>query len=269
MREVGRCWLDKLKKNTRKSAELFCEEYLRKFFSASGSCLLLLFCSTATAQSSYPLLTNADSAEVWFDKIVDPKNSSLVNGFEYRVPFKGLTTHPFYQSPESDRTFIHYDHDLYNNVDLLYDSYSDAVVLKSVTSNGALFIKLDTRLVQSFDLHHHHFKKYDEGIRADIGAYFDVLFEENHYAVVAKRRKLERINGTTSDYIEDDVYYILNQGKWIRITGKGSFSTHLNKEQKKELAAFIKKNHINVRKRDEADLKTLGAFCYSLQEKKQ
>lgn len=232
---------------------------------------IVLVCSgfpVSAQQNQYPVLSNVDSAEVWFDQIVGPENAAIVNGPEYHIPFKGLRTHPFYQSPESDRSFIRYDNDLYRNIDLLYDSYGDNLVYKSVTSNNVLFIKLDNKLVQSFDLHGHHFKKFSEGMSAGIGAYFDVLFEEKKFAVVVKRRKLERIDGQTSDYIEDDVHYILNNGKWIRITGNGSFSKTLTKDKRKELTAYISSNQINVRKRRDEELRKVGAFCYSLKERK-
>lgn len=221
-----------------------------------------------TQQTRYRILTDADSAEVWFDQIVSPKNAAIVNGPEYHIAFKGLKTHPFYQSPESERSFARYDNDVYENVDLLYDTYGDILVLKCLTPNGAFFIKLDEKLVQRFDLHGHHFKKFDEGINAGIGAYFDVLFEQKQFAVVAKRVKLQRIEGRTRDYFVDDVYYILNNGTWIRITGNGSFYRILKKDQRKELTIFMKSNHINVRKRNDEDLRKVGAFCYSLNEKK-
>jgi hypothetical protein len=219
-------------------------------------------------QSQYPILANVDSAEVWFDQIVNPQNAALVNGPVYSIPFKGYNSHPFYKSPESDRSFVHYDNDLYRNVDLLYDSYSDILVFKCATDNSVYFIKMDPLLVQNFDLHNHHFKKYNEGISAGLGPYFDVLFEEKQFAVVVKRLKAERFDGRTRYYEEDNVHYILNSGKWTRITGTGSFSKQLRKDQRKELATFIKSNHINVRKRRDEDLSKLGAFCYSLIIKK-
>jgi len=233
------------------------------------SIILICVVRIASAQQShYPILSNADSAEVWFDRIVSPEHAALVNGPAYSISFRGFKTHPFYQSPESDRSFVRYDNDLYRNVDLLYDSYGDILVLKCITASNVYFIKLDQKMVQRFDLHGHHFKKYDEGISAGIGAYFDILFEGTQFDVVVKRRKVERLDGSRSDYQEDDVYYIVNNGEWIRITGKGSFSKTLKKDQRKELSAFININNINVRKRKDEDLRKLGAFCYSLKERK-
>jgi hypothetical protein len=232
---------------------------------------VLLACytiSTSAQQSLHPIFTHVDSAEVWFNKIVGPENVAIINGPVYHISFKGFKTHPFYQSAESDRTLLRYDNDLYTNIDLQYDTYKDILVLKRVTPTGVFLIELNSHLVQHFDLHGHHFKKYDEGIRAGIGPYFDVLFEENEFAVVAKRHKSERVNETTTDYLEDDVYYILSRGDWIKITSKSSFTKLLNKDQGKEMTAFIKSNRINVRKRKDEDLRKLGAFCYSLKERK-
>lgn len=233
------------------------------------SAILICYVLTASAQQNqYPILTTVDSAEVWFDQYVNLENTALVNGPVYNIPFKGYNSHPFYQSPESEHTFVRYNNDLYRNIDLLYDSYSDVLVYKCITDNNVFFIKLDQKFVQRFDLHNHHFKKFDEGIRAGLGPYFDVLFEENEFAVVAKRIKVERFDGSTRYYIEEDAHYILNNGKWFRITGTGSFSKQVKKDQRKELATFIRSNHVNVRKRKDEDLRKLGAFCYSLKERK-
>lgn len=236
---------------------------IKRFLSIAFVCTTL---AVSAQQGEYPLLTRTDSAEVWYDQLVSPNHAAIINGPEYQLPFKALKTHPFYQSAESDRSFVEYDNDLYQHVDLLYDSYADILVLKCTSSNGVFLVKLDYNLVQYFNLHGHHFKKYNEGVKAGLGSYFDVLFEKDQFAVLVKRRKLERIEGSTSDYTVDDVYYLLNEGKWIRITGNSSFGQPFNKSQRKELAAFMKSNHINVRKRVDEDLKKLGAFCYSLKE---
>src|SRR5690349_16155814 len=94
--------------------------------------IALTFSSVVSScqHGSYPVLTNVDSAEVWFDKIVNPISAAIVNGPEYRVTFQGLRSHPFYRSSESDRTYIRYDNDVYRNIDLLYDSYGDILVCK-------------------------------------------------------------------------------------------------------------------------------------------
>src|SRR6188768_2996576 len=94
--------------------------------------------------SSTPLFAQenqlaAESPDLWFDQIVTIENSALINGLEYTIPFKGFQTHPFYQSADGERTTITYDGDVYRNVTLLYDAYSDEVILKSITSGGAFF----------------------------------------------------------------------------------------------------------------------------------
>src|SRR6478736_3630250 len=112
---------------------------------------------TSAQQNNYPALATADSAEVWFDQIVNPNSAAIINGSEYHLPFKGYRTHAFYMSAESQRSCVWYDDDLYKNLDLLYDTYGDILMLKWPTSRGTFFIKLDKNLVQGFDLHQHHF----------------------------------------------------------------------------------------------------------------
>src|SRR5689334_734443 len=88
--------------------------------------LVWLSLAASAQQGQHPAFENIDSVEVWFDRIVGPEGAAITSGPEYRISFKGLRTHPFFLSPESDRSFVLYDNDLYRRVDLLYDSYSDA-----------------------------------------------------------------------------------------------------------------------------------------------
>jgi hypothetical protein len=231
-----------------------------------------IVCWTVTAsarQTQHPIFALEDSVNVWFDKIVSPENAPLVNGEEYHISFKGLTTHPFYRNAESNRASVRYNNDMYENINLLYDTYADILVLKTSTSTGTFFVELDKDLVQSFTIHNHHFKKIYGGPATKGNAYYDVLFEEKQFAVLVRRIKLGRTEGVKRDYFEDDVHFILDNGRWTRITGKRSFSKKLKKDQRKALTGFIKSNGINVRKRKDEDFKKLGAFCYSLKELKQ
>jgi hypothetical protein len=227
---------------------------------------IFCFTITASAQQRHLVLTNVDSATIWFDRIVTSQSAAIVNGPEYHISFKGLKTHPFYKSAEAQKSSATYENDIYENLDLLYDTYADILVLKTSASTGTFFVKLDKELVQTFELHHHHFKKFRGGPSSKEGAYYDVLFEEKHFAVLVRRIKLEQIEGRERDYVEEDVHYILNNGKWIRLTGKSSFSKTIQKDQRKALTAFIKSNGINLRRRRDEDLAKLGAFCYSLKE---
>ena len=210
-------------------------------------------------------LTSEKDVERWFENTINPQYSFIINGPEYHTSFKGLKSHPFYKTAECEISFVVYNANNYRNVNILYDTYKDILILRCILPTGFVFIELDEKYVEQFDLHNHHFKKFDTGIAAGIGTYFDVLFEAKQFSIVVKRHKIQRIDTGTKDYLEDDVYYILNAGRWQWITGKRSFENIFKeKHHKDKLDQFLTTNRINVRAKNEADLARTGEFCYKL-----
>src|SRR4051812_49310890 len=91
-----------------------------------------LLCSLAAFGQQLPMAEPLvyDQKEIWFDNIVGPENSGLVNGREYFIAFPGATSHPFFGSREMTGEKLVFHSQLYVNVPLLYDIFNDEIILR-------------------------------------------------------------------------------------------------------------------------------------------
>ncbi len=209
-----------------------------------------------------------EQKEVWYDQIVPIQNSNLINGPEYFIAFNARKSNPFFGSLEQFNSQLWYNQQLYNNVNLLYDIYTDKLILRQRDKKGLfVMIELDQNKVESFTLYLHHFEKMKnpkspEG-HADNG-YYDLLYAGKNLMLVAKRDKFQQTEGSNIEYKLDDSFYMIKDNHWALIKGLHDITKLINNE--KEIQAFIKSKKINVRKRNESDLKALADFCDTLAE---
>jgi hypothetical protein len=210
-----------------------------------------------------------DQKEAWFDKTIGHENTELINGSEYFIPFQATSTHPFFGSRELTSEQVLLDGQLYTNVPLLYDIYSDILVLRFRDKNGLFtLIHLDEKKVESFTLYNHHFRKMDHpkySESAKGNGYYDILYEGKKIMLVAKRTKARSAGTAKAEYEVDEKYYLIRQNQWSHASGTGSFYEFI-KDKKKQVLSFVKIKKIKVRKKDEKDLVTLTSFCDSLIE---
>jgi hypothetical protein len=210
-----------------------------------------------------------DQKEAWFDKTIGRENTELINGPEYFIPFQGASTHPFFGSRELTSEQVLFDGQLYTNVPLLYDIYSDILVLRFRDKNGLFaMIQLDEKKVEGFTLYSHRFRKIDHpkySESAKGNGYYDILYEGKKIMLVAKRTKARSAGTAKAEYEVDEKYYLIRQNQWSHVSGTGSFYEFI-KDKKKQVLSFVKIKKIKVRKKDEKDLITLTSFCDSLIE---
>jgi hypothetical protein len=228
------------------------------------SCLQSAFAQQLAVDE--PLAYN--NKETWFDKIVSRQNTSLINGQEYFMPFKGFSTTPFFGSMELANEKVWYENQLYEDVPLLYDIYGDVLVLRIRDKNGLFaMVSVDKSKVEGFTLYHHRFRKYkDPRSAGNVPSYqyYDVLFEGRNLTLVAKRTKSRQVSGYVTEYEQEDKYYFIKGAQWIQLTSAKSFSA-LMESKKSEIDNFIKSKQIKVRKKEEKDLIAIAAFCNSLE----
>ncbi len=221
-------------------------------------------CYSQQLANSRPLVY--DKKELWFDEIVTLENTNLINGPEYFISFQGGATHPFFGLMESSSNELWFDQQYYGNVHLLYDTYTDILVLRQRDKNGLfVMIELEQDKIKGFTINQHHFIKLTNPKqfrgRTDNG-YYDMLFEGNHIKLVAKRNKSQYKNDTNMriEYQLDDHYYLIKNSQWIPIAGLRNILTALE-ENKNEIKAYIKTHKIRTRKIKESDLKLVVGFC--------
>ncbi len=229
----------------------------------------LLFSQSANAQESsvaQPLVY--DQREIWFDKVVGPENTGLLNGREYFIAFPGATSHPFFGSREVTNEKLVFQSQVYMNVPLLYDIFNDELALRHRDKrNMFTMVLLEKDRVESFTLYNHYFKRIQLKGSSEphlANGFFDVLFEGSDISLVAKRRKTSYVNSGRKDYQEDVRYFYLLGNRWTEVGGKSSFY-ELSPYHKVQVLDFIKSQKIKVGKKDEADLIKIAKYCDGLE----
>ncbi len=229
----------------------------------------LFFFQQAPAQqliAEQPLAYN--NKESWFDKIVSRQNTSIINGPEYFMPFKGFSTTPFFGSMELANERVAYENQVYENVPLLYDIYDDVLVLRIRDKNGMFaMVSVDKSKVEGFTLYHHRFRKLTgpkPGSPVPVSQYFDVLYEGRNLMLVAKRSKSRHVSGYVTEYEPEEKYYFVKQGQWSQLSGVKSFY-RLMEDKKDQINNFIESEKIRIKKKEEKDLIAIAAFCNSLE----
>jgi hypothetical protein len=232
--------------------------------------LALLFSSRVAfgqqLSASEPLVY--DQKEIWFDKLVGPENTGLLNGREYFISFPGASSHPFFGSREVTGEKLVFHSQLYVNVPLLYDIFNDEIILRHLDKrNQFTMIALDKDRVESFTLYGHFFKKIRLKGASEphlANGFFDVLFAGDNISLIAKRRKTSYANVGKRDYQEDAGYFFMKGERWTPLGGKKSFYT-LSPAHKMQILNFIKSQKIKVGKKNEADLIKLANYCNALE----
>jgi hypothetical protein len=244
-----------------------------RLISASVSCVLpifglLQFSDAYSQQRSVAQPLVYDQKEIWFDNIVGPENTGLLNGREYFIAFPGASSHPFFGSREVTNERLVFHSQLYVNVPLLYDIYADELILRHRDKrNQFAMITLDKDRVESFTLYNHSFKRKELKGAAEphlAKGFFDVLFEGDEISLLAKRRKTSYANVGVRDYEEDSRFFLAKGDQWTELGGKKSFYA-LSPRYKTQIQDFIKSQKLKVGKKNEADLIKVAKYCDTLE----
>jgi len=159
---------------------------------------------------------------------------------------------------------IYYDGILFKNVPMLYDLYSDKVVVL-LYNHFSKFSLLNDRL-KSFDFSGHHFinilaDSLEENSNIKPGIY-DQLYNGKLQVLVKRTKNIQNSPGTTGveSYFNPVTDYFLKKNNvYYRIGGEGSFINVL-KDKKKELQQYIKANKIKFRKTPEESMVKLASY---------
>jgi len=235
-------------------------------------CFGLVMTGTVSAQSdAYTYAFDVSQKEVSFDHLVSIENSGLINGVEYLIPFKGFTTHPFFDSNTGSKGEVFYNQQLYKEVTLLYDLFGDNLVLRYLNPNKTYsLIQLRKEKIDYFNLPAHRFRRYEgsasEKVINATEGFHEVLFDGNAISLLVKRKKLNKVVDGRVEYIPENLYYFLRDNQWTLVTGKSSVY-NIDKQHKEEISSFVKNNRIRVSKKKDDDLVKLAAYIDNLIKK--
>ena len=147
----------------------------------------------------------------------ESKTLAIINGTKYTVPLQTSGTHPFYNAGIGAKGNIIFVDQPYFNLTLLYDIYSDELIVQQRRANGVhALIKLYKASVESFRIHDHTFRNY-QGEKAQklgmVSGFYDVLYENSVFTLIAKRKKNTHVDMGMVQYENEDQYFFIQNGK--------------------------------------------------------
>lgn len=212
---------------------------------------LLLHAQEQATDTSLPHLQQSlSNATALYNESV--KNQLLIfNGPEYNEfpePYNGF---PYFKSEYWEEGSIHYDGEQYDSITMMYDIYTDELVIEHYDQKGyAAKVKLDKNKIDRFSLLGSSFVKLtkDSAERAGVRpGFYDVAYNGN-VKLMAKRRK-DIVKETTqntilTEFVRKDDFYVYKDGVYYPVRRKKSILKVFG-DKKKAVRQFIKKNHLS------------------------
>jgi hypothetical protein len=203
----------------------------------------------------------------WYDQQVGLQNTPLQTGSLNDSERMAKRSHPYFQNVSWVSGTITYREQTYQNVSILYDTYSDQLLVKNSGDfrYSSQPIQLIKDQVSSFSIHGALFEFVSEKIDFFENGFFEIMYRGDDMELIRKRTKLVEIDHDAVDtYREDNKYYLRRMETATRIYRKSSIVRQFP-EHKKEIRMFIRKNHIQILKPNtELQLKKLIAYCDTL-----
>lgn len=237
--------------------------------------LVISFSSVCSSQN----ISHSDSSEYQaqlelFDDAIGIENTGIINGTKYTVPLQISDTHPFYNSRVGAKGNITFVKQPYFNLTLLYDIYSDELIVQQRRATGVqALIKLYKANVESFRIHDHTFRNYQDPKAQKLGmvsGFYDVLYDSALFTLIAKRKKNTHVSTAGRiQYENEDHYFFIRNGKFTPFRGMKSFYQVLgDKDLISELRSFVSKNNLKIKERD-SDLVLVARHCDTILNKRK
>ena len=210
-------------------------------------CLLLLipFWSVAQQGADTSFLTRAKENTVMLHHRALGVQSRLYNGSKYLAPDHTLDEHPFFASEDWVTGSVFYDGEYFEDIPLMYDLYSGALVTEHVPSGHP--IQLVRTKLKQFSIGKHYFERIEnESVSNSLpqSGFYEVLYA-GETKVIARRQKLlrEEINAQVIDrfFDERNRYFVQKNGVFFPVKNKTSLLKALS-NRKTELKRYIKEN---------------------------
>jgi hypothetical protein len=189
------------------------------------------------------------------------ENSILYSGREHASLNKRIQGHAFYGSKDWQLGDLIYWGQRYENVPLLYDIFTDEVVIRHYES--PFRIKLIVAKVEQFSIYDHQFIRINPPAESAITpGFYDQLYLGG-VTLLAKRKKTikeSHLEGRVmQEFEQKDRYFILKDGIYYPV-GKRSSVLKVLKDQKKEVKRLMKQNNIQFWENPEYAMIKMAAF---------
>ena len=163
--------------------------------------------------------------------------------------------HPFFLQQAAWTGSAIIDKQPYNDLRLLYDVYSDVLVLEFNLNGNPIWMEVNRERVESFNLEQREFINVATG---KTPGYLELLTTSKLRQLLSKRRKLQYINNGDFDLKEDHLFYISNKEGLNLISNRKHFY-NIYPGLQTEIKKYIKVNKLDISL--ENDLIKLFDYC--------
>lgn len=212
------------------------------------------FSQTLQADSIY--YTKAVSVLINYYQNSPDKKLVLYNGAEHRGYYRQIKGFAYFDTDKMMEGNVHYD-GVWYNLPLLYDLVMDQVIINHY--NELYKISLISEKVDQFNVNGHVFKKLgltNQDVKLAPG-FYEEIYAGDSISLYAKRSKMisELINmqSLEREFVSKNLYYFLIRGSYHPVNSKKEMYALLG-HKKKEVATYLRKNHVKFRKSKEAAL---------------
>jgi len=193
-------------------------------------------------------------------------NDVLINGQKY-IPGHFLADgHPYFPDEIWSKGSLIINRTLFDQVDLLYNSEIDKVILRTRVSSGdTIFVELNNQKVDEFTIGDHTFILLTlPGFEMPASGFYEVVYNGNFrflikhqksfipdYSKISPNGHFSKLNSTN---------YILKDEQLVKVINKKSFLNYFSPNDK-SIKTFMKKNKINYSKANQSAMKLLLKYC--------
>lgn len=245
-------------KHKKNRSVIFCLIFSLHFF-CSGS----LFSQDSLTNNSFDSIALQHTSSVYYKAFGNQAalfNGPLYNGYVFS--FK--EGHPYFYADSLASGSVIYNGILYDSIRMQYDEVADALIVRSAMGK----IRLPGYRVDGFHLYNSDFVRLagDSTTTGNADAVFYNLLYKGNITLLKRQVKVlrEEISLEVLRFVDQkDLYYIIKDGHWHRISSSKQFYRVVN-NRKDAVKRFVKSNKLNFRKGREDFLRRATAYYDSL-----
>ncbi|KAF2507861.1 hypothetical protein EYY60_18100 [Flavobacterium zhairuonense] len=224
--------------------KLYCKNLSLKITNYSTIIIILLFLSS----SSFSQTNEKKEVSNYFDKIVGQEILNINNGKIYIDLYNLKTTHNYYSHKNFVKGTVFYDNQLYENIPIKYDIYTDQLV-KSFENNDTFGITLINEKTDYFLIEDKRFVNIDSKYKFPkiITGFFEEKYLGKNISLYIKHFKTAKEiiieSSLYTEFKEYSDYQLLYNSTFTAVNTQKEILTAFP-QLKKEIKNYYKKNKI-------------------------
>ncbi len=205
---------------------------------------------------------------VYYTDSLYGSNDMLIRGKYYTHKSMRAVGHPYFLSARFEPAVVYIQKHRFRNVQLQYNIEDDIFILTSKLQSGQpAFMELN-RSVDSIDFMGSRFvSAHKLGVKGLDAGYYEQITTDNFLFLIKYYKNAEVVHLQPKKYSKIfRHYYILENGEWIKVSSKKSFTSYFG-VHKSTIRKYFRKNNIKYKTCNRKELIGLIKYSNELQKK--